>query len=68
MATITFEYDAKSEVARKAIDLLVSSGIFKTMSEDVSLSDDTLEAMRELEEGGGQLFEDYEDYEKNILK
>ena len=68
MATITFEYDGRSEVAKKAIDFLVSSGIFKTKHEEVSLDDETLEAMKELEEGGGLLFEDYEDYERNILK
>lgn len=68
MATITFEYDGSSDVARKAIDFLVSSGIFKTKSDEMSLSEDTLEAMKELEDGGGLIFEDYEDYEKNILK
>ncbi len=65
MATITLSYDEESAGARGILDVVLSTGFFK---QEYEPNEETLEAIREIEEGRGLRFKNFEDYKNNILK
>lgn len=49
MAKITFEYDSKSEIAKKIIETLLMSGIFKEKNDESPYDPDFVERIRKTE-------------------
>ena len=64
MATITLTYDARSSVAQKALDFLLSLGIFKPQKPDtVSAAEKkTRKAIAEIQSGKGVVCHSFEEY------
>ena len=64
MATITLTYDARSSVARKALDLLLSLGVFqsKTSSSVSAAEKKTHKAIDEIKSGKGIVCHSFEEY------
>ena len=53
MATITLNYDANSDVAQKALDFLLSLGVFQKRTTMSAAEKLTQKAIKELESGKG---------------
>lgn len=64
MATLTLTYDARNSIAKKAIDVLLSLGVFNVVPEKkISKAErKTLNAIKEIENGGGTVCNTFEEY------
>ena len=64
MATITLTYDARSSVAQKALDFILSLGIFQPKTADtVSAAEKkTRKAIAEIQSGKGVVCHTFEEY------
>lgn len=67
MKTITLSYDGSSSVAKKGLEYILSLGVFKVV-EDYEPNEETLEAMKELREGGGTVYNSVEEMINDALK
>ena len=68
MATITLTYDARSSVAQKALDFILSLGIFQPRTAD-AVSDaekTTRKAIAEIQSGKGVVCHSFEEYLKAV--
>ena len=69
MATITLTYDGRNSVAQKALDFLLSLGIFdiRTSTSTMSAAEKrTRKAIEELDNGKGIVCNSFEDYLKAV--
>ena len=63
MATITLTYDARNSVAQKALDFILSLGIFHQKTSVVSTAEKkTRKAIAEIERGEGVVCHSFEEY------
>ena len=66
MATVTLRYDARNDIARKALDFLLSLGLFQRKDTLTAAEKRTLKAIDELENGKGTVCNTFEDYLKAV--
>ena len=68
MATITLKYDGRSSVMRSLISAMIENGAVKESAPKklVSGYDLTLDALNEIEDGGGIVCESFEEYKKKV--
>lgn len=66
MATITLNYDANSDVAQKALDFLLSLGVFQKKTTMSAAEKRTQKAIKELESGKGIVCNSFDDYLKAV--
>ena len=62
MATISLEYDGKNIIAQKAMDFILSLGVFHRVDTLNSAEKKTLKAIQEIENGKGTVCNTYEEY------
>ncbi len=71
MAEYILKINSRSKNARSLIDYLRNLDYVVLQDKNVkeyTPNEETLEAMREVREGGGLRFKNFEDYKNNILK
>lgn len=68
MATITLTYDARSSLAQKALDFLLSLGLFKTGTAPAMSAAEkkTRKAIKEIQSGKGVVCHSFEEYLKAV--
>jgi len=68
MATITLKYDGRSSVMRSLISAMIENGAVPESAPKklVSGYDLTLDALNEIENGGGIVCESFEEYKKKF--
>ena len=66
MATVTLNYDAHNASALKALDFLLSLGLFQRKERVSAAEKRTLKAIEELENGKGTVCNTFEDYLKAV--
>ncbi len=68
MATITLSYDANSSLAQKALDFILSLGLFKASKSASTSSSEkkTMKAIEEINSGKGIVCDSFEDYLKAV--
>jgi len=66
MATVTLSYDAQNDIARKALDFLLSLGLFQRKDSLTTAEKRTLKAIEELDNGKGTKCDSFEDYLKAV--
>ena len=62
MATITLDYDARNVQAQKALDFILSMGIFKTTKENATQAESLLEKRNKLDKELDKYLIDLSDY------
>ena len=62
MATVTLNYDARNDIAQKALDFLLSLGVFQKKERVSAAEKRTQKAIEELESGKGTVCHSFEDY------
>ena len=65
METITLRYDASNALVRKLLESLIASGIF-TRCEESDFNDSTIQAIEEINQGGGIRCNTFDEYLKAI--
>ncbi len=66
MATITLKYDARNSIAQKAIDFLLSLGVFEKEERMSAAEKRTRKAIEELDNGKGTVCNYFEEYLKAV--
>lgn len=62
MATISLEYDGRNVIAQKAMDFILSLGVFRKVETLNSAERKTLKAIQEIEDGKGTVCNTFDDY------
>ena len=65
METITLRYDANNAIVRRLLESLIASGIFTPCDEE-DFNATTMEAIEEINQGGGIRCNTFEEYLKAI--
>ena len=66
MATVTLNYDARNDLAQKALDFLLSLGLFQRIESVSAAEKKTMKAIDELDNGKGVVCHTFEDYLKAV--
>ena len=66
METVTLAYDSRNDIAKKALDLLLSLGVFQKKERVSAAEKRTRKAIDELENGKGTVCHSFEDYLKAV--
>ena len=66
MATVTLNYDARNDLALKALDFLLSLGLFQREESVSAAEKKTMKAIDELDNGKGVVCHTFEDYLKAV--
>ena len=67
MAKVTLEYDGRNVIAKKALDFILSLGVFKA-EEDHYPNAETIEAINELKAGKGKSYSSFDEMIKDAMK
>lgn len=66
MATISLKYDGRNTIAQKAMDFILSLGVFQKVEPLNPNEKKTLKAIHEIEKGKGTVCNTFDDYLKAI--
>ena len=64
--TVTLTYDARNDIAQKALDFLLSLGVFQKKEHVSAAEKRTHKAIEELDNGQGTVCHSFEDYLKAV--
>ena len=62
MATISLEYDGRNTIAQKAMDFILSLGVFRKVEKLNAAEKKTLKAIQEIEKGKGTVCNTFDEY------